>query len=71
MRSHLRRLGPVTLALILIIGLAPSVGAADVDVSDAAKAAAERHALNLTTRRRIDRGLIRLQLDRRLTELAR
>jgi uncharacterized protein YkwD len=71
MPSHLRRLGPLTLALVLIVGLAPSVGAADADVSDAAKAAAERYALELTNRRRVDRGLIRLRLDTRLTKLAR
>ena len=71
MRSHLRRLGPLTLALVLIVGLAPSVGAAENDVSDAAKAAAERRALVLTNRIRMDRGLIRLRLDTRLTELAR
>jgi Cysteine-rich secretory protein family len=71
MRSHLRRLGPITLAMVLIIGLAPSVGAADADVSGAAKAAAERHALVLTNRIRNDRGLIALRLDTRLTELAR
>jgi Cysteine-rich secretory protein family len=71
MRSHLRRLGPLTLALVLIVGLAPSVGAADADVSDAAKALAERHALVLTNRIRNDRGLIALRLDTRLTELAR
>ena len=71
MRSHMRRLGPLTLALVLIVGLAPSVGAADNDVGDAAKATAERRALVLTNRIRMDRGLIRLRLDTRLTELAR
>jgi cysteine-rich secretory family protein len=71
MRSHMRRLGPVLLVLTLIVGLAPSVGAADLDVGDAARAAAERHALDLTNQRRVARGLIRLRLDTRLTELAR
>ena len=71
MRSHLRRLGPVLLVLALIVGLAPSVGAADLDVGDVARAAAERHALDLTNQRRVARGLIRLRLDTRLTELAR
>jgi hypothetical protein len=71
MRSHLRRLGPLTLALVLIVGLVPSVGAADGDIGDAARAAAEQHALDLTNRRRTDRGLIRLRPDPRLTELAR
>jgi hypothetical protein len=71
MRSHLRRLGPVLLVLTLVVGLAPSVGAADLDVGDAARAAAERHALDLTNQRRVARGLIRLRLDTRLTELAR
>jgi len=71
MRSHLRRLGPLSLAMVLIVGLAPSVGAADADVSSTAMVAAERHALDLTNRRRLDNGLIRLRLDTRLTELAR
>lgn len=71
MRSHLRRLGPITLALVLIVGLAPTVGAADNDVSATAKSTAERYALELTNRRRTDRGLIRLRLDTRLTLLAR
>ena len=71
MRSHLRRLGPLALVLVLVVGLAPSVGAADVDVGDAAKTAAEHHVLDLTNQRRLDRGLIRLRLDARLTELAR
>jgi Cysteine-rich secretory protein family len=71
MRSHLRCLGPLTLALLLIVGLAPSVGAAEADVGGTAKAAAERRALVLTNRIRNDRGLIALRLDTRLTELAR
>jgi uncharacterized protein YkwD len=71
MRSHMRRLGPLTLALVLIVGFAPSVGAADADVSDAAKSSAERHALVATNRIRTSRGLVALRLDTRLTELAR
>jgi hypothetical protein len=67
----MRRLGPVALALLLVVGLVPTAGAADIDVGDAAKAAAERHALVLTNRRRSDRGLIPLRLDTRLTQLAR
>jgi len=71
MRSHLRRLGPFTLALALVAGLVPAATATDVDVSDAAIAAAERYALTLTNQRRLDRGLIRLRLDARLAALAR
>jgi cysteine-rich secretory family protein len=71
MRSHLRRLVSVMFALVLVVGLAPAVGAADADISGAAVASAERRALDLTNRRRTDRGLVRLRLDDRLTELAR
>jgi uncharacterized protein YkwD len=71
MRSHMRRLGPLTLALVLVVGLAPSVGAADADVGDAAKTSAERYVLAATNRIRNARGLIALRLDARLTELAR
>jgi cysteine-rich secretory family protein len=71
MPFHLRRLAPLSLALLLIVGLAPSVGAADGDIGGAAMAAAERRALDLTNRRRTDRGLVRLRLDSRLTGLAR
>jgi hypothetical protein len=71
MRSHLRRLGPVLLVFSLVVGLAPSVGAAQVDISETARTAAEHHALDLTNQRRLARGLIRLRLDSRLTALAR
>jgi uncharacterized protein YkwD len=71
MRSHLRRLGPVALALTLVAGLVPAATATDTDVSSAAIEAAERHALTLTNKRRTDRGLIRLRPDSRLTALAR
>ena len=71
MRSQLRRLAPGVLVLALIVGLAPSVGAAEVDISPTARVAAERHALELTNQRRLARGLVRLRLDTRLTALAR
>jgi uncharacterized protein YkwD len=60
------------LALTLLVGIAPPAAAGDVvDVSGSAMAAAERRALDLTNRRRTDRGLVALRLDTRLTELAR
>ncbi len=72
MRSPARRLGPLVLSILLVAGLVPAAIAADTtDLSETALVAAERHALDLTNRRRTDRGLIRLRLDTRLTELAR
>jgi uncharacterized protein YkwD len=71
MRSHLRRLGPVALIAVLLVGLVPSVTASDVDTSAAARASAERKAFDLTNLRRASRGLVYLRLDPRLTELAR
>jgi uncharacterized protein YkwD len=71
MAFHVRRLGPLALALVLVIGLAPSVGAADATIDQATMTAAERHALVLTNQRREAHGLIDLRLDSRLTALAR
>ncbi len=72
MSSPARRLGPLVLAILLVAGLAPAAIAADTtDLSETAMVAAEQHALGLTNQRRTDRGLVRLRLDTRLTELAR
>ncbi len=72
MPSRLRRLGPLLLALTLVVGLVPPTAAADpADLSAAAFRAAERRALILTNKRRTDRGLITLRWDERLAELAR
>ena len=71
MASHVRRLGPLLLALSLIVGLAPTVGATDGSVDQAAMNVAEQHALELTNARRAAHGLIDLRLDSRLTQLAR
>ena len=71
MRSHLRHLGPVGLIIILLIGVVPAATAAEIDTSAAAMRAAEAHALALTNAERTRRGLVKLRLDTRLTELAR
>jgi uncharacterized protein YkwD len=71
MRSHLRRLGPIALAVVIAVALVPATAASDYDTSSAAVAAAEREALRLTNLRRTSRGLLKLRLDSRLTELAR
>src|SRR4029078_6182415 len=46
MRSHLRRLGPVALIAVLVIGLVPAATASDYDTSAAAVAHAEYDTLN-------------------------
>ena len=71
MRSHLRHLGPIALIGALLIGLVPATTAAEIDTSAAAMRAAENTALTLTNARRTARGLVKLRLDPRLTELAR
>jgi uncharacterized protein YkwD len=69
MRSHVRALGALLLAAIVILGLVPAATAADT--SGSAIAAAEDAALTMTNRRRTDRGLVPLRLDARLAALAR
>jgi len=71
MRSHLRHLGPVALIIVLLIGVVPAATAAEIDTSTAAMRAAEIHALDLTNAQRTRRGLVKLRLDARLSELAR
>jgi uncharacterized protein YkwD len=72
MPSPARRFAPVALALILLVGLAPSALADDTtDVSGAAIAAAEKSVLTLTNRRRVAAGLVSLRWDDRLAKLAR
>jgi uncharacterized protein YkwD len=71
MRSHLRHLGPVALIIGLLIGLVPAATAAEIDTSSTAMRAAEGHALALTNAQRTARGLVKLRLDTRLSELAR
>jgi len=70
MRSHLRHLGPVALIIVLLIGVVPAATAAEIDTSTAAMRAAEIHALDLTNAQRTRRGLVKLRLDARLSELA-
>ena len=71
MRSHLRHVGPLALIAMLLAGLVPAATASDLDTSSAAMRAAEYDALRLTNARRTARGLVKLRLDARLTELAR
>ncbi len=71
MRSHLRRLGPITLALVLVAGAVPAATATDADISETAIQAAELDALALTNKRRTARGLVRLRWDPRMAALAR
>jgi uncharacterized protein YkwD len=71
MRSHLHRLGPLTLAVVLAVGLVPAAGASEFDVSEPAIHAAELEALRLTNLRRTARGLIKLRWDTRMAGLAR
>ena len=73
MRSSLaRRLSPLALAFILVVGVAPVATAADTtDTSGSAISAAERSVLTLTNRRRAAAGLTSLRWDSRLANLAR
>jgi uncharacterized protein YkwD len=72
MRSLARRLSPLAIAFILIVGLVPSAIAADTtDTSVSAISAAEKSVLTLTNRRRTDAGLVALRWDSRLATLAR
>lgn len=72
MSSLSRRIGPVVLVLILVVGLAPSAAAADTaDVSSAAIRSAEHRAYTLTNQRRTAKGLVALRWDERLAVLAR
>jgi uncharacterized protein YkwD len=71
MRSQLRRLGPLALIAMLLVGLVPAATAADYDTSSTAIRSAEYDALTLTNARRTSRGLVKLRLDSRLVELAR
>ncbi len=72
MRSIARRLSPIAIAVILIVGLVPSAMAADTTaVSGASISAAEKSVLTLTNRRRTAAGLVPLQWDGRLAALAR
>jgi len=72
MRSPARRLSPLALAFIFVIGLAPAAFAADtVDESGTAISTAERSVLTLTNRRRTDAGLVPLRWDGRMADLAR
>jgi uncharacterized protein YkwD len=71
MRSHLRRLGPLLLAIVLAAGIVPAATATDTDVSETAMRAAEWEALVLTNQRRTARGLVKLRWDPRMAGLAR
>ena len=70
MRSPARRLRPLALAILLLVGLVPASVAADGATSDAAVAEAEKSVLTLTNRRRTAAGLVPLRWDSRLAELA-
>jgi uncharacterized protein YkwD len=69
MRSPARRLSPLALAFLLVIGLAPATSAADTPTG-AQISAAEQSVLKLTNRRRASAGLVALRWDSRLAELA-
>lgn len=73
MRSPVRRPALIALALLLVVGLAPSAVAAvePAAISPDSVAAAEKLALTLTNKRRTDKGLVALRADARLSELAR
>jgi uncharacterized protein YkwD len=72
MRSLARRLSPLALAFLLIVGLVPSAFADETaDVSASAVLAAEKSVMTLTNRRRASAGLVSLRWDGRLAELAR
>ena len=70
MRSPLRRSGPLALAFLLVVGLAPATFAADAAPSGAQISAAEKSVLTLTNRRRLAAGLVSLRWDSRLADLA-
>jgi uncharacterized protein YkwD len=70
MRSPLRRSGPLALAFLLVVGLAPATFAANAAPSGAQISAAEKSVLTLTNRRRIAAGLVSLRWDSRLADLA-
>ena len=70
MRSPARRLSPLALAFLLVVGLAPATFAADAAPSGAEISAAEKSVLTLTNRRRAAAGLVSLRWDSRLAELA-
>ena len=69
MRSPARRLSPLALVFLLVIGLAPATAAAGTP-TDAQISAAEQSVLTLTNRRRASAGLTALRWDNRLAELA-
>lgn len=72
MRSLFRRLGPLALAAVLLVSLAPIASATEgVDTSGPAMAAAEQGALTLTNNQRAERGLAALSWDARMADLAR
>jgi uncharacterized protein YkwD len=70
MRSPARRLSPLALAFLLVVGLAPATFAADAAPSGAQISAAEKSVLTLTNRRRAAAGLVSLRWDSRLADLA-
>jgi uncharacterized protein YkwD len=71
MSSSAWRVLRLTLAFALLFALVPAATAGASDVSEASINAAERYALELTNRRRADRGLVKLRIDTRLMRLAR
>jgi uncharacterized protein YkwD len=72
MRTFIRRLAPITIALIILGSTVPAALAADTSAPSAtAVSSAEREALTLTNKRRTAAGLRTLRLDTRIAELAR
>jgi uncharacterized protein YkwD len=71
MRSPSRRLGPILLGAVLLLVLLPSGTSASDELTDSARAAAERAIVSRINRVRVDRGLRKLRVDPRLTEIAR
>ena len=70
MRTRARRLGPLGLAMLLLVAIVP-VAAAVTMPSEAAVATAEASAVSKINDQRTSRGLVALRLDRRLADLAR
>src|SRR5262245_43936544 len=70
MRSLARRVAPLGIGLLLLLGLAPMASAASLP-AEADVFAAESAALTRINDQRVDHGLVRLRIDPRLSELAR
>jgi uncharacterized protein YkwD len=70
MRSLARRVAPLGIGLLLLLGLAPVASATSLP-AEADVAAAESAALTRINDLRVGHGLVRLRVDPRISELAR